>query len=107
MAGFFRITLIFTVLLGLSACSKEDHIEKCVQAGLKVWEDSQAFKKQAELKATTSARELSPSENKTGFIPAGPTEIPQPEKRIEEPDTKNKAEFRLRSHCLNQASGNK
>ncbi len=103
MAGFFRVTLIFIVLLGLSACSKEDHIEKCVQAGLKVWEDSQAFKKQAESKATTSASELSPSGNKTGFFPA----LPQPEKRIEEPDTKNKAEFRLRSHCLNQASGKK
>ena len=115
-----KLIVISSLFLLLSACSEKDHIEKCVQSGLRVWEDSQAFdlkvkkeKGAADLKAKSEIKpeiDCEIQKNCTGFTPipyasngASPT-LPEKEKNFKEPDTRNKAEFRIRSHCLSQAS---
>ena len=103
----------------LCSCSKEDHIEKCVQVGLKSWEESQIFykeqkeiKEKEELDKKIEKSEIDDCETQKSkgqlslrcmgyeLAPIG-TIKPVPTK----PETRNDAEFRIRSHCLRQSSG--
>jgi|LauGreSuBDMM15SN_2_FD.fasta_scaffold404358_1 hypothetical protein len=74
-----KLIVISSLFLLLSACSEKDHIEKCVQSGLRVWEDSQAFdlkvkkeKGAADLKAKSEIKpeiDCEIQKNCTGFTP--------------------------------------
>jgi len=115
-----KLIVISSLFLLLSACSEKDHIEECVQSGLRVWEDSQAFdlkikkeKEEADLKAKSEIKpeiDCEIKKNCTGFFPIPYTStgakpvLSEQDKNFKEPDTRNKAEFRIRSHCLSQAS---
>ena len=115
-----KIVLTILISILISSCSKEDHIEKCVQVGLKSWEESQIFykeqkeiKEKEELDKKIEKSEIDDCETQkskgklspwcTGFTPAPfyNTQKIEPTK----PETRNDAEFRIRSHCLRQSSG--
>ena len=103
-----KIVLIIFISFLISSCSKEDHIEKCVQVGLKSWEESQIFyKEQKEKKEKEELVKKSESEEKnykrTGFTPVDNFYVSKPEPS--KPETRNDAEFRIRAYCLRQSSG--
>ena len=92
------------IALQLQGCG-EDHIAKCVQAGLKSWDINQAWyaererkSKEDEAKSQPTSRQENTANLSDFFItPAAKAGVQTP------PDTRAAAEFRIRGYCLNQS----
>lgn len=120
--------LMFLMLVGCG----EDHIEKCVQAGLKSWEINQAWyadekrRTEAEKQRKEEESKSKPVDGSTGIRVPSPGDFgarpPRPqtlddlgleidfeafrtvERNVKSPpDTREAAEFRIRGYCLSQS----
>ncbi len=92
------------IALLLQGCG-EDHIEKCVQAGLKSWDINQAWYADREKKSKEEEVRSQPTykQENVGNIsdffnaPATKAAVQMP------PDSRAAAEFRVRGYCLSQS----